>query len=102
MEFDEDGEMIVLHDLLLFVSEAAIVCLGGLLVYVSMRAYRRDKSKSMLAMSLGFFVIIMGSLIEEVALEILRYSLAEAHVVENSIVAAGLLILVYSIYGVRE
>ncbi len=88
-------------DLLLLVSEAAIVFLGGVLVYVSMRAYRRDKSGSMLAMSVGFLVIIMGSLMEEFFLELLGYPLIEAHALENSVVAVGLLILVYSIYGAR-
>ncbi len=88
-------------DLILLASEAAIVLLGSLLVYVSARAYRRNKSKSMIAMALGFLIIVAGSLIEEVALEILQYSFLEAHAIENSIVAAGLLVLVYSIYGAR-
>ena len=94
--------MIRLDDLLLLLSEAAIVILGGMLVYVSMRAYRRNKSKSMLAMSIGFFVILMGSLVEEFIVEILGYQLILAHALENSVVGVGLLILVYSIYGVRE
>jgi len=91
-----------LDDLLLLSSEAAIVALCGVLVYVSMRAYRRNRSKSMLAMSIGFMVILVGSLIEESIVEILGYQLILAHALENSVVAVGLLILVYSIYGVRE
>ena len=50
--------MIGFDDLVLLSSEAAIVALGGVLVYVSMRAYRRNKSKSMLAMSIGFIARI--------------------------------------------
>lgn len=91
-----------LDNLLLLSSEAAIVALCGVLVYVSMRAYRRNRSKSMLAMSIGFTVILVGSLIEESIVEILGYQLILAHALENSVVAVGLLILVYSIYGVRE
>ncbi len=93
--------MISLTDLLLISSEAAIVLLGGVLVYVSMRAYRRYKSKSMLVMSIGFVVILVGSVLEELFLEILGYSLIESHILENSVVALGMLILVYSIYGAR-
>ncbi len=93
--------MIELSDLMLLLSEAAIVALGGVLVYVSLRAYRRNKSKSMLAMSIGFVVILLGSLVEEFSLEMLGYHMIQAHILENSIVAVGLLILVYSIYGVR-
>jgi beta-lactamase regulating signal transducer with metallopeptidase domain len=102
VEFYESGEMSGLDDLLLLSSEAAIVALGAVLVYVSMRAYRRNRSKSMLAMSIGFMVILVGSLIEESIVEILGYQLILAHALENSVVAVGLLILVYSIYGVRE
>lgn len=94
--------MIELSDLLLLLSEAAIVSLCGVLIYVSMRAYRRNKSRSMFAMSIGFVVILVGSLIEEVIVELLRYQLVQAHALENSVVAVGLLILVYSIYGVRD
>ena len=102
MEFDESGEMIALNDLVLFLSEVIIVTLGGLLVFVSSRVYRREKSRSMLAMSFGFGVIVVGSLIEEVFLEVLHYPLIEAHTFENLTVAIGFVILVYSIYGVRD
>jgi hypothetical protein len=90
-----------LDDLLLLVSEAAIIFLGGVLVYVSMRAYRRTKSRSMLALSLGFAVIIMQPLVEEVFLYVFRNPMLEAHILRNLIVAVGLLIIVYSIYGNR-
>jgi hypothetical protein len=94
--------MIELTDLLLLLSEAAIVSLCGVLVYVSMRAYRMNKSRSMFAMSIGFVVILVGSMIEEFIVEVLGYQLIQAHALENSVVAVGLLILVYSIYGVRD
>ena len=102
VEFDEGGKMIALNDLVLLLSEVIIVTLGGLLVFVSSRAYRREKSRSMLAMSFGFGVIVVGSLIEEVFLEVLHYPLIEAHTFENLTVAIGFVILVYSIYGVRD
>jgi hypothetical protein len=93
--------MIAFNDILLLLSEVAIVAMGGVLVYVSARAYRRNKSRSMLAMSVGFAIIVLGSLIEEVSLEVLGYQLVEAHTLENVAVAVGLVILVYSIYGAR-
>jgi hypothetical protein len=94
--------MIELSDLLLLLSETAIVSLCGMLIYVSMRAYLRNKSRSMFAMSIGFIVILVGSLIEELIVELFGYQLIQAHALENSVVAVGLLILVYSIYGVRD
>jgi hypothetical protein len=56
----------------------------------------------MLAMSIGFAVIVVGSVIEEVFLELLHCQLVEAHTLENLAFAVGLLILVYSIYGARS
>ncbi len=94
--------MIQFSDILLVGSEAIIIILGSLLVYVSARAYRRNKSRSMFAMSLGFAVIVVGSMIEEIFLEVLGYGFLEAHTLENVAVAAGLMILVYSIYGARS
>jgi hypothetical protein len=93
--------MTAFNDFMLFLSEAIIISLGSLIVYVSVRAYRRNKSTSMLAMSLGFAVIVIGSLMEEVLLELLAFPMIEAHMLENLIVAAGLLLIVYSIYGTR-
>lgn len=93
--------MISLDDLLLLLTEGALIGLGSVLVYVSMRAYRRGKSKPLLVMSIGFVVILLGSLIEEFSLEVLGYHMVQAHILENLIVAVGMLVLVYSIYGVR-
>lgn len=94
--------MMSITDLLLLLSEIAIICLGGVLVYVSMRAYRRSKSRSMLAMSVGFLVMVLGSLVEETLVELFGFQLIESHALENSVVAVGLLFLVYSLYGTRE
>jgi hypothetical protein len=46
-------------------------------------------------------VIVVGSVIEEISLEVFHYQLVEAHTLENLAFAVGLLILVYSIYGAR-
>lgn len=94
--------MIILNDIVLLLSEVTIVVLGGILVFVSWRAYRREKNRSMLAMSIGFAVIVIGPLIEEFLLDFLEYPLIEAHTLRNVTVAISLLILVYSIYGVRD
>lgn len=94
--------MIGLDDLLLLLSEAAIISLGTMIIYVSLRAHRKTGIKSMLVISLGFAIIILGSLTEEIIVELLHYPLIRAHTIENSIVAVGLLFIVYSIYGARD
>jgi hypothetical protein len=94
--------MITPSDAILLLSEATIVILGAVIVLVSSRAYRRERSKSLLAMSVGFTIIVAGSMIEEVSIELLHYPLIEAHILENVAEAAGFLVLVYSIYGLRD
>ncbi len=94
--------MVVANDFALLISEGLIILLAGAIIYTSMRAFRRTHSKAMLAMCLGFTVFLVGTLGEEIAVELLGYQMIEAHILENSIVAIGLFILVYSIYGVRD
>ena len=93
--------MINLDDLLHLMSEAAVVALGSLLVYATMRAYRRTKSRSMLALSLGFIVVVIEPLVEEIFLDIFQFPMWEAHILRNWIVALALLVMVFSIYRVR-
>jgi predicted Abi (CAAX) family protease len=101
VDIHEDAEMTAFNEIMLILSEAIIISLGSLIAYVSARAYHRNKSTSMLFMSLGFAVIVIGSLMEELMLELLRFPMIEAHMLENLILAAGLLLIVYSIYGTR-
>ena len=93
--------MIPLSDLMLLLGEIAIISLGSLIIYLSFRAYRRNRSRSMLFLSLGFLMIVAGSMVEEILLEMFRYSMIEAHIAENLLLACGLLVIVYSIYGAR-
>jgi hypothetical protein len=93
--------MTALNDLVLLASEVMIVVLGLLIVYASIMAYRRSRSASMLALSVGFSIIVAGSTVEEVFVELLRYPMIEAHIVENCLLATGLLVIVYSLYGHR-
>jgi hypothetical protein len=45
--------------------------------------------------------MIIGSLVEEVFLVVLGSPIIEVHIVENLLLVAGLLVIVYSLYGVR-
>lgn len=83
-------------------TEALIVVLGLLIAYAGIRAYRSNKSKSLLAMSLGFIVMILSTLIEEISLQLFGVQMAEAHVLRNLTVAAGLFVVMYSIYAIRD
>ena len=97
----EDSKMSIFNNLMLFGSEIIIVVLGVLIVYASVRAYHRGKSKSMLALSIGLSIMIVGSLVEEIFLAVLGTPIIEAHIVENFLLATGLLVIVYSLYGIH-
>ncbi len=93
--------MIELIDLVLLLSDVGIAALGGILVFVSLRTYLSNKSPSMLAMSFGFALIAAGPLLEELLLDALQFPLIDAHILMHLMIAVGLLILVYSLYGTR-
>jgi hypothetical protein len=97
----EGSKMSVFNNLMLFASEATIVVLGVLIIYASIRAYHRGKSKSILVLSMGLSIMIIGSLVQEAFLAVLGTPIIEAHIVENLLLAVGLLVIVYSLYGVR-
>ncbi len=101
MGFNERAKMIELIDLVLLLSDVGIAALGGILVFVSLRTYLRNRSPSMLAMSFGFAVIAAGPLLEEFLLDALQFQLIDAHILMHLLIAVGLLILVYSLYGTR-
>ncbi len=83
-------------------SEALIVLLGFVIAYAGMRAYRSNKSRSLLAMSLGFIVLILSTLIEEITLQLFHFGMPQAHIFRNLTVAAGLFVVAYSIYVIRD
>lgn len=81
--------------------KALIVVMGSLIVYLSYRGYRRDKSKSMLFLSLGFAFVTIGAVVAGVLFELVGFSLADVYGIEAAMAALGLVTILYSIYGKR-
>ncbi len=76
-----------------------IVLLGSVLVYLGMKGYRRNHSKDMIFLSLGFALITAGSVAAGVLFEFLGFQLIEVEIVESIMVILGFSSLIYSIYG---
>lgn len=79
--------------------KVTIVILGALIVYLSGRAFLRNGSRSMLFLAIGFALITIGSVLAGVLFEFLGYTLLEVVTIEASVMLAGFISIIYSIYG---
>ncbi len=76
-----------------------IVLLGTVLVYLGFKAYRRNRSKDMIFLSLGFALITAGSVAAGILFEFLGFQLVDVSMIESTMVVLGFASLIYSIYG---
>lgn len=76
-----------------------IVLLGTVLVYLGIKGYRRNRSKDMIFLSLGFALITAGSVAAGILFEFLGFQLIDVSIVESILVIVGFGSLIYSIYG---
>jgi len=86
--------------LLLRALKTLIGVLGLLLAYLSLKAYRKSKSKNMLFLSIGFGIITVGSILAGLSFEFLGFSLLQVNIVESLMILVGFIMIMYSIYGI--
>jgi len=86
--------------LLLRALKSLIGVLGLLLAYLSIKAYRKSKSKNMLFLSIGFGIITVGSILAGLSFEFLGFSLLQVNIVESLMILVGFIMVLYSIYGI--
>ncbi len=87
---------------LLRIIKVTIVILGVLIVYLSGKAFLRNGSRSMLFLAIGFVLITIGSVLAGVLFEFLGYTLLEVVTIEASVMLAGFVSIIYSIYGTKS
>ena len=76
-----------------------IVLLGFVLVYLGSKGYRKNRTKDMIFLTVGFALITAGSVAAGVLFEFLGFPLIEVDIVESTMVILGFASLIYSIYG---
>jgi len=76
-----------------------IVLLGFVLVYLGGKGYRKNRTKDMIFLTVGFALITAGSVAAGVLFEFLGFPLIEVDIVESTMVILGFASLIYSIYG---
>ena len=86
--------------LLLRALKSLIGVLGLLLAYLSIKAYRKSKSKNMLFLSIGFGIITVGSILAGLSFEFLGFTLLQVNIVESLMILVGFIMVLYSVYGI--
>ena len=80
--------------------KAITLALGGLISYLSYRAYRRTNAGPLWYLAIGFGVITLGSLLAGVFDQFLTsVGRDSALVIESALTAIGFAIITYSLYS---
>lgn len=83
----------------LIIAKLVTMGLGFLIAYQAYGAYRTYQSEPMGFVALGFGLISVGAVIEGLLFEVEGVSIFVAGAVQTTIVAAGMLAVLYSLYG---
>ncbi len=75
--------------------------LGGLITYLAYRAYRRTRSRSLGALTLGFGIVTLGTFLAGIVDQVLDAGFQLGLLIESALIALGFLIIVYSLYTTR-
>lgn len=75
--------------------------LGAFIVYLAYRGYKRNVSKPLLYVAMGFALITAGTLLEGVMFVILGSDILEALATGTVLTAVGFVAIIYSIYAVK-
>ena len=87
---------------ILRIIKVTIIILGALIVYLAGNASMRNGSRSMLFLAIGFAFITIGSVLAGVLFEFLGYTLLDVVTIEASVMVAGFVSIIYSIYGTKS
>lgn len=83
----------------LVIAKLITVGLGLLIAYQAYKGYRVYGSEPMLYVAVGFLFISVGAVIEGVLFDIVGLSIFIAGTIQTVVVAGGMLVILYSLYG---
>lgn len=83
----------------LVAAKVVTMLIGLLIALQAYRGYRRNASRPMLFLAIGFSLISVGFAVQGVLFEFVGFSLAQAGAVQTVIVAVGMGSILYSLYG---
>lgn len=83
------------------ITKLIALILGSFIVYLAYVGHRRNSSKPLLYVALGFALITSGTILEGVLYVLLSSDLLVAIAVGTAVTVAGFLVTIYSIYSVK-
>ncbi len=83
----------------LVIAKIITMGLGFLIAYQAYRGYREYGSKPMLYVAVGFLFISFGAIIEGILYDVFDENIFLAGTVQTIIVAIGMVVILYSLYG---
>jgi hypothetical protein len=83
----------------LVIAKLVTMILGFLIAHHAYRGYRVHGSKPMLYVAIGFIFISVGAVIEGVLFEVVGLEIFIAGTVQTTIVAIGMIVILYSLHG---
>ncbi|MFB6202065.1 MAG: hypothetical protein ABEI98_08645 [Halorhabdus sp.] len=83
----------------LVIAKLVTVGLGLLITHQAYKGYRVYGSEPMRYVAVGFLLISVGAVIEGVLFDVAGLSIFVAGALQTTIVAVGMLVILYSLYG---
>jgi hypothetical protein len=94
-----------LNELTLFwltsLTKGLALVLGAFIVYLAYRGYRRNASRPLLYVSMGFALITAGTVVEGLLYNVFRYELLAAIGTGTIVTILGFITIIYSIYSIK-
>ncbi len=75
--------------------------LGAFIVYLAYKGYKRNSSKPLLYVALGFALITAGTIVEGILYVVLGSELLSAIATGTTVMVLGFVAIIYSIYSAK-
>lgn len=83
----------------LIIAKLVTMSLGVLIAVQAYRGYRRTDTQPMLYVAVGFVLVSVGAVVEGILFDVFHFSIFDAGTVQTTIVAVGMLSVLYALYG---
>lgn len=83
----------------LVIAKLVTMGLGLLIAYQAYLGYRRHDSRPLRYVAVGFLLISVGAVLEGILFEVFGFSIFASGTIQTTLVAAGMLAVLYSLYG---
>jgi hypothetical protein len=86
-------------DLVLVAVKTGTLTLGGLITFLSLKAYQRTGERALRALGVGVGLVTLGALLAGVGHQFTGLSLAHSIIIESGLTFVGFAVIVYSLYA---